>query len=361
MADYLHSGANKMNKVEAYINDNKLLLADKLGHAKVSSLKEQNLLNTIATVQQHSNKITQLEADTNKVRGAYVYKGAVETEFDLPLNDNSVGDVYNTSSTGMNYAWNGESWDELGSTIDDSNLVHKTNNEEISGNKNFTNIITTPSVDLTELDPEEDSDRVVTVGMLVQYGESIFEALENFIPSGNQPNQNNQIDDYNLIIDETSLPTSLITISNQQIFLNLTSFMPASDSNDGMNNGYADVLGILRTGAPSITASFSAYSATTDIYVSAQNPGAANELAGYFVFRAWNDGGISRASCGFAYNVPQQSNFPVMISINNFYAFNGPSNPPKSFSGIRFITLNNVSTPGNGLWIYARKPITIGI
>ncbi len=116
MADYLHSGANKMNKVEAYKNENKLLLADKLGHAKVSSLKEQNLLNTIATVQQHSNKITQLEADANKVRGAYVYKGTVETEFDLPLNDNSVGDVYNTSSTGMNYAWNGESWDELGET-----------------------------------------------------------------------------------------------------------------------------------------------------------------------------------------------------------------------------------------------------
>ena len=116
MTDYLHSGANKMNKVEAYKNDNKLLLADKLGHAKVSSLKEQNLLNTIATVQQHSNKITQLEADANKVRGAYVYKGTVETEFDLPLNNNSVGDVYNTSSTGMNYAWNGENWDELGST-----------------------------------------------------------------------------------------------------------------------------------------------------------------------------------------------------------------------------------------------------
>lgn len=119
MTDYLHSGANKMNKVEAYKNDNKLLLADKLGHAKVSSLKEQNLLNTIVTVQQHSNKITQLEADANKVRGAYVYKGTVETEFDLPLNNNSVGDVYNTSSTGMNYAWNGENWDELGRTSDE--------------------------------------------------------------------------------------------------------------------------------------------------------------------------------------------------------------------------------------------------
>lgn len=106
MSDYIHSGSNKMNKVEAYKNDNKLLLADKLGHAKVSSLKESDLI--------------QLRTDINKLRGAYVYKGTVETEFDLPLNDNSVGDVYNTSSTGMNYAWNGESWDELGGINEDN-------------------------------------------------------------------------------------------------------------------------------------------------------------------------------------------------------------------------------------------------
>lgn len=103
MSGYIHSGSNKMNKVEAYKNDNKLLLADKLGQAKVSSFTESDLI--------------QLRTDVNKLRGAYVYKGTVETEYDLPLNDNSVGDVYNTSATGMNYAWNGESWDELGTPV----------------------------------------------------------------------------------------------------------------------------------------------------------------------------------------------------------------------------------------------------
>ncbi len=154
MSDYIHSGSNKMNKVGAYTNENKILLADKLGHAKVSSLKEENLINTINTVATHDTDITQLKTDMNQVRGAYVYKGTVETEYDLPLTNNHVGDVYNTSSTGINYAWNGESWDELGSN--DVNLVHRTGNENINNQKIFTegpygtaNAVTTSELNLS--------------------------------------------------------------------------------------------------------------------------------------------------------------------------------------------------------------------
>lgn len=43
----------------------------------------------------------------------YDYKGQVASEIDLP-EDAELGDVYNVSDTGMNYAWNGTQWDSLG-------------------------------------------------------------------------------------------------------------------------------------------------------------------------------------------------------------------------------------------------------
>lgn len=45
--------------------------------------------------------------------GLYRYKGAVQEPADLP-SDAEVGDTYDVLSSGMNYAWNGTSWDNLG-------------------------------------------------------------------------------------------------------------------------------------------------------------------------------------------------------------------------------------------------------
>ena len=51
-------------------------------------------------------------------RGAYVYRGTVETVADLPQ-DAGVGDVYDVREEGgTNYAWNGESWDHIGGIED---------------------------------------------------------------------------------------------------------------------------------------------------------------------------------------------------------------------------------------------------
>lgn len=47
----------------------------------------------------------------------YRYKGSVLTTDGLPENA-EVGDVYNTVSSGMNYAWTGEEWDALGGIAD---------------------------------------------------------------------------------------------------------------------------------------------------------------------------------------------------------------------------------------------------
>lgn len=48
------------------------------------------------------------------ITGMYKYKGSVATVDKLPANGNTLGDVWDVQSTGMNYAWNGSAWDALG-------------------------------------------------------------------------------------------------------------------------------------------------------------------------------------------------------------------------------------------------------
>ena len=57
------------------------------------------------------------------IASAYIYKGSVATESDLPASGNTAGDVYNIVAAssygpaGMNVAWTGSAWDALGSSI----------------------------------------------------------------------------------------------------------------------------------------------------------------------------------------------------------------------------------------------------
>lgn len=65
-----------------------------------------------------SSTLDQLETTlTNKLSAVYRYKGTVDSYDELPKsNDNpEIGDVYDVAN-GMNYAWNGTSWDALGDT-----------------------------------------------------------------------------------------------------------------------------------------------------------------------------------------------------------------------------------------------------
>ena len=47
----------------------------------------------------------------------YKWKGSVVNKDALPTSDNKIGDVYDTQDTGMNYGWNGTSWDSLGALV----------------------------------------------------------------------------------------------------------------------------------------------------------------------------------------------------------------------------------------------------
>ncbi|WP_288923632.1 hypothetical protein [uncultured Bifidobacterium sp.] len=54
-------------------------------------------------------------AISTAISSVYRYKGTVANQEALPKSDQTVGDVYNVTDTGMNYAWDGTKWDALGS------------------------------------------------------------------------------------------------------------------------------------------------------------------------------------------------------------------------------------------------------
>lgn len=53
----------------------------------------------------------------SEISSVYKFKGSVATYNDLPAGA-TVGDVYNVTDTGANYAWDGSAWDKLSETVD---------------------------------------------------------------------------------------------------------------------------------------------------------------------------------------------------------------------------------------------------
>lgn len=73
---------------------------------------------------------TKSEVD-NKISSIYKYKGSVANKEALPTENLTIGDVYNLEDTGMNVAYTGEKWDELGANIDLSSYYTKTEVNEL--------------------------------------------------------------------------------------------------------------------------------------------------------------------------------------------------------------------------------------
>jgi hypothetical protein len=48
------------------------------------------------------------------ITNMYRYKGSVAAKLNLPTSGNTAGDVYNVEADGMNWAWTGSEWDNLG-------------------------------------------------------------------------------------------------------------------------------------------------------------------------------------------------------------------------------------------------------
>ena len=89
--------------------------------------------------------------DANDVLGLLSvldYKGTVDTEASLP-EDAALGDVYNVTDTGMNYAWNGTQWDALGAVTTLATLGVTATADEL----NYTDGVTAPIQ--TQLDAKQ--------------------------------------------------------------------------------------------------------------------------------------------------------------------------------------------------------------
>lgn len=86
--------------------------------------KIEVLQSTAATKESLNNYYTKSDVDA-KISGVYHYKGSVATYSDLPTENVGVGDVYNTTDTGMNYAWTSEGWDALGNLFEADNYYTK--------------------------------------------------------------------------------------------------------------------------------------------------------------------------------------------------------------------------------------------
>lgn len=57
-------------------------------------------------------------AKKTDITNVYKYKGSVATVDALPTSGQTAGDVYNVEADGMNYAWDGSKWDNLGSILE---------------------------------------------------------------------------------------------------------------------------------------------------------------------------------------------------------------------------------------------------
>lgn len=60
---------------------------------------------------------TKEEVD-NKIATAMIYKGSVASKSELPMTGNTLGDFYNARDNGINYAWDGSGWDQVGGFTD---------------------------------------------------------------------------------------------------------------------------------------------------------------------------------------------------------------------------------------------------
>ena len=72
-----------------------------------------NALNDKVSTSTLTTKLANYALKTD-IANVYKYKGSVAKVSDLPAENNTVGDVYNVEERGINYAWNGTAWDNLG-------------------------------------------------------------------------------------------------------------------------------------------------------------------------------------------------------------------------------------------------------
>ena len=111
---------NLINDDELYMTTDSTMVSDvKVGDSSVVS-DGIAVLGSMAS-QNTSSYYNKTELD-GKLSGAMHFKGTKATVSDLPSSGQEVGDMYNVTETGANYAWDGSNWDKLSENIDLSGL-----------------------------------------------------------------------------------------------------------------------------------------------------------------------------------------------------------------------------------------------
>lgn len=123
--DYTTEEKNKLSGVATGAQVNVIETIQVNGQAQVPSGKNVNITvpTTVAQLTDAGNYALKSE-----LTNVYKYKGSVANFEALP-EDATVGDVYNTEDTNMNYAWNGEAWDPLGEIFE----IESISNSDIDG------------------------------------------------------------------------------------------------------------------------------------------------------------------------------------------------------------------------------------
>lgn len=144
--DYVDANGGKIDSISIdgttqTIDANKNVALDLSDYAKAADLPANvsdltddvgiqtasDVSTAISTALANSGDAYQTASDVDSkidtaLTSAMEYKGSVATVADLPASGNKVGDFYNVTATGENYAWDGSAWDKAGDIIDTSTL-----------------------------------------------------------------------------------------------------------------------------------------------------------------------------------------------------------------------------------------------
>lgn len=116
----------KVDKVTGKgLSTNDYTTAEKEKLAGIAAGAQVNVIESVkvdGTAQAVSGKAVNIDlsayAKKSDISAVYKYQGSKANYAALPTTGNEIGHVWNVEDTGMNYAWDGITWDPLGSSVD---------------------------------------------------------------------------------------------------------------------------------------------------------------------------------------------------------------------------------------------------
>lgn len=122
----LEQSQSTLQQTVSGLNGDNLPIDDSSGSISIKEAVESKMDTYTA-----NNKFATKDELSAAATSVMHYKGTVASYSNLPTSNNVLGDVYNVTDTGANYAWNGTAWDELSGVVDLSGYVTETDADNI--------------------------------------------------------------------------------------------------------------------------------------------------------------------------------------------------------------------------------------